>query len=133
MDLILPCFEGSFRLGVKLASVNKELKLKMEEVSSAGWLRLCATGAVMAKRAELRTHLHVGELVLCTGYRLHSESLYSIIVHCPKLHTIKICPALGAAFVRQLQGDFIADYSIWPLIKPRVLRIVPRPVYCVWE
>ena len=41
--------------------------------------------------------------------------------------------ALGAAFVRQLQGDFIADYSIWPLIKPRVLRIVPRPVYCVWE
>ena len=39
----------------------------------------------------------------------------------------------GAAFVRQLQGDFIADYSIWPLIKPRVLRIVPRPVYCVWE
>ena len=34
---------------------------------------------------------------------------------------------------RQLQGDFIADYSIWPLIKPRVLRIVPRPVYCVWE
>ena len=53
--------------------------------------------------------------------------------HCPKLHTIKICPALGAAFVRQLQGDFIADYSIWPLIKPRVLRIVPRPVYCVWE
>ena len=41
--------------------------------------------------------------------------------------------ALGAVFVRQLQGDFIADYSIWPLIKPRVLRIVPRPVYCVWE
>ena len=28
----------------------------------------------MAKRAELRTHLHVGELVLCTGYRLRSES-----------------------------------------------------------
>ena len=133
MDLILPCFEGSFRLGLKLASVNKELKLKMEEVSSAGWLRLCATGAVMAKRAELRTHLHVGELALCTGYRLRSESLHSIIVHCPKLHTIKICPAQGEAFVRQLQGDFITDYSIWLLIKPRVLRIVPRPVYRVGE
>ena len=39
----------------------------------------------MAKRAELRTHLHVGELALCTGYRLRSESLYSIIVHCPIL------------------------------------------------
>ena len=26
----------------------------------------------------------VGELVLCTGYRLRSESLYSIIVHCPQ-------------------------------------------------
>ena len=87
----------------------------------------------MAKRAELRTHLHVGELVLCTGYRLRSESLYSIIVHCPKLHTIKICPAQGEAFVRQLKGDFIADYSIWLLIKPRVLRIVPRPVYRVGE
>ena len=34
---------------------------------------------------------------------------------------------------RQLQGDFIADYSIWPLIKPRVLRIMPRPVYRVGE
>ena len=87
----------------------------------------------MAKRAELRTHLHVGELVLCNGYRLHPESLYSIIIHCPKLHTITICPALGAAFVRQLHGDFIADYSIWPLIKPRVLRIVSRPVYRVGE
>ena len=57
----------------------------------------------------------------------------SIIVHCPKLHTIKICPAQGEAFVRQLQGDFIADYSIWLLIKPRVPLIVPRPVYRVGE
>ena len=48
-------------------------------------------------------------------------------------HTIKICPAQGEAFVRQLKGDFIADYSIWLLIKPRVLRIVPRPVYRVGE
>ena len=87
----------------------------------------------MAKRAELRTYLHVGELALCTGYRLRSESLHSIIVHCPKLHTIKICPALGDAFVRLLHGDFIADDSIWPLIKPRVLRIVPCPVYRVGE
>ena len=49
---------------MKLASVNKELKLKMEEVSSAGWLRLCVTGPNMAKLVELRTHLHVGKLVI---------------------------------------------------------------------
>ena len=84
LDLILPCFEGSFCLGVQLAGVNKELKLKMEEVSSAGWLRLCATGAAMAKRAELRTHLHVGELVLCTGYRACAPNPCTTSSYSPK-------------------------------------------------